>query len=857
MAESLISAVAGGFHNYQEAFQVKSVIMAGGFGTRLRPLTNNLPKPMVPMANRPIIEHIIELLKKHSITDLTALLYFQPELISNHLGDGSAFGVKMSYITPNADLGTAGSVAAAMRTWKEIGTTLVLSGDVLTDIDLRAAVEFHKERKALATIVLTRVENPLPFGIVITDESGRIIRFLEKPSWGEVFSDTINTGIYILEKEALSFMPADREFDFSKDLFPILLENRKPIYGYIAEGYWKDVGSLEEYRAANMDIIQGKVSVRIPGEEMPDKGIWVGRGSRIDFTSRLEGKSVIGENCRIGADTRILNSIIGPDTVIEEGAVVIDSVIWDNVRIASGALLQENVIASSTEINEGAHLAEGVVVSDHCRIGRNATVKASVKVWPRKTVEDEAVLASSLIWGEKWSSRIFAAYGVTGLANIELSPEFAARVGAAYGASLKKGSFVSTSRDAHKTSRMINRAIMTGILSTGVNVHDYGDTPMPVCRFLARGGNEVGGVHTRRSPFDPLLIDLKFFDNRGLDLHPSYEKTIEKLFFREDFERVPIEETGEMIFPIHGFEYYRDGFMSKIDEETIKKASFKMVLDYSHGSPSRIFPEILGRLNCDVIALNATTGGGKTTKTAEEFGKAIGQVSSIVRSLKADMGFYLDSGGEKIFLFDETGEALDGDTALSIVALLAMKCYKDAGRRGVIAVPVTASRAIDSLAGIYGFSVARTRTTARGLMEAAMSEDTLFVGEPTGGFIFPEFQPSFDGMYAIAKILEMLSAQGARFHRLIREIPPSVMLSGKVPCSFEQKGMIMRRLAEDSTGKDTVLIDGIKISFGDDWVAAYPSQDQPYFHLVAEASTEAATKALIDKYSEKIKTWQT
>jgi mannose-1-phosphate guanylyltransferase / phosphomannomutase len=835
---------------------LKSIIMAGGFGTRLRPLTNNLPKPMVPMANRPIIEHIIELLKKHSITDLTALLYFQPDLISERLRDGSAFGVKMSYITPGADLGTAGSVAAAMRTWKEVETTLVISGDVLTDIDLRKAVEFHKKRKAMATIVLTRVENPLPFGIVITDKNGKIIRFLEKPSWGEVFSDTINTGIYILEKATLDFMPKDKEFDFSKDLFPVLLEKKKPIYGYIAEGYWKDVGSLEEYRAANMDIIQGKVSVQIPGEEIPDKKIWVGKGSRIDFTSKLEGTNVIGENCRIEADTRILNSVIGANTVIEEGAVVIDSVLWDNVRVAHGALLQENVIASSTVLEEGAHLAEGVVVSDHCRIGRNSTVKASVKVWPRKTVEDEAVLASSLVWGEKWSSHIFAAYGVTGLANIELSPEFAAKLGAAYGASLKKGSFVSTSRDAHKTSRMLNRAIMTGILSTGVNVHDYGVTPMPVCRFLARGGNEVGGVHTRRSPFDPLLLDLKFFDKRGLDLHPSYEKTIEKLFFREDFERVSIEETGEMVFPIHGFEYYRDGFMSKIDEETIKKASFKMVLDYSYGSSSRMFPEILGRLNCDVIALNATPGGGRTTKTADEFQKAIDQVSSIVRSIKTDMGFYLDSGGEKVFLFDETGEALDGNTALNIIALLTMKCCKDSGRKGAIAVPVTASRAIDRLAETYGFSVTRTKTTTRGLMEAAIIEDTILVGEPTGGFIFPEFQPSFDGMYAIAKILEMLSMQNARFHKLIREIPPSVMVFERVPCSFEQKGMIMRRLAEDSHGKDTVLIDGIKINFGDDWIVAYPSQDQPYFHLVAEASTDAETKALIAKYSEKIKKWQ-
>ena len=829
--------------------------MAGGFGTRLRPLTNNLPKPMVPMANRPMMEHIIELLKKNAITDLTALLYFQPEMISGYLGDGAGLCVKIDYITLTVDLGTAGAVGSAMRKIGGDETTLIISGDVLTDIDLKRAVEFHKRNNSAATIVLTRVENPLPFGIVITDEEGRIVRFLEKPSWGEVFSDTINTGIYILEKKVLDYIPADREFDFSKDLFPLMLEKKEPLFGYIAEGYWKDVGSLEEYRAANMDILQGIVHVEIPGERIEGRRLWVGKGSRIDFTAKLEGSIVIGENCRIEADAKISNSIIGPNSVVEEGAVIRDSVLWDSTRVARGASLHEDVVGSSSEILDQAHIAEGVIVSDHCRIGRNATLKANVKVWPYKIVEDDATLASSLIWGEKWSRNIFSTYGVTGLANIELSPEFAAKLGAAYGASLKKGSVVSTSRDAHKTSRMINRAIMTGILSTGVSVHDYGVTPMPVVRFLARSGTEAGGIHTRRSPFDTQLLDLKFFDSKGLDLHPGYEKTVEKLFFKEDFPRVTMEETGEMSFPIHAFESYQDAFMSMVDAATVSKARFKFVVDYSYGSSSRIFPSILGKLNCEVIALNANLDGSKTTKSADEFQRAMDQLSSIVRSLDADMGFYLDAGGEKVFLFDETGEALDGDTALNIVTLLVLKTSKEAGRIGHIAVPITASRAIDRMAEMYGFTVKRTKTTPRGQMEAAAA-GAVFVGEQSGGYMFPDFQPNFDGMYAVAKILEMLAKHGARLHKLMREIPPSIMVKERVSCSFENKGMIMRRLAEDSRGLETVLLDGIKIKFGEDWIVAYPSQDMPYFILVAEASTEEAARSLVNRYSEKIREWQ-
>lgn len=834
---------------------VEAIVMAGGFGTRLRPLTNSLPKPMVPMVGRPIMEHIIALLKRNSIVDLTTLLYFQPEAIVDYLGDGSTLGVKINHISATVDLGTAGSVAAAMRR-SGCRQALVISGDVLTDIDLKKAIDFHRRKRSLATVVLTRVENPLSFGIVITDKKGRITRFLEKPGWGEVFSDTINTGIYILDKKVLEFIPEAKSFDFSKELLPLLLEQNKALYGFIADGYWKDVGSLDEYRQANMDILHGRVSVDIPGVKSPREGLWMGEGTRIDYTSIIEGTSVVGRDCTIEAGARVVNSIIGDRTVIEEGAVVIDSVLWNDIRIGRGASLQENVVADFTVIGEGAHLGEGAIVSDHCRVGRNSSVLANVKVWPHKHVDDDATLASSLIWGQRWAKNIFSTYGVTGITNLELTPEFAAKLGAAYGASLPKGSVVSSSRDPHKASRMINRALVTGILSTGVNVHDYRSTPMPVVRYIARRCSEVGGFHTRRSPMDPQLMDLKFFDASGLDLHPGQEKTIENLFFREDFARVRFEETGQMDFPAYGLETYQSGFMSLIDVDTIRKAGFKMVLDYSYGSPSSIFPAILGSLNCDVIALNANIDGSKTTRTEREFNESLARLSTIVKSLNADIGVLLDAGGEKIFLVDEVGDIIDVDTALNLVALLVFKTSKASGTKGSIAVPITASRSIELLAQTYGFSVVKTKTATRGLMEAALAEDTLFVGENSGGFIFAEFQPVFDGMFAIAKILEMLAASETLLHSLVREIPPSIMVRERVPCSWEHKGMIMRRLAEDSANKKMTLLDGIRIDMGDDWVIAYPNQNHPYFHILAEASTDEKARELVSIYSSKIKKWQ-
>src|SRR5687768_1616049 len=243
---------------------MKAVIMAGGFGTRLRPLTSNVPKPMAPMVNRPMMYHIVEILKALGIRDITSLLYYSPEAITGYFGDGSAFGVTMRYVQAEADFGTAGSVRNAAEFLDE--RFIIISGDVLTDIDLAKAIAYHESKGSKATIVLTRVPDPLAFGVVMTNDEGRITRFLEKPQWGEVFSDTINTGIYILEPEVLDLIPFKKDFDFSKDLFPHMLREGMGLFGYIAEGYWRDIGNLNEYQTAHLDVLRGKARVNVPGE---------------------------------------------------------------------------------------------------------------------------------------------------------------------------------------------------------------------------------------------------------------------------------------------------------------------------------------------------------------------------------------------------------------------------------------------------------------------------------------------------------------------------------------------------------------------------------------------------------------
>ena len=831
---------------------MKAVIMAGGFGTRLRPLTAHVPKPLVPVGNVPIMEHTVRLLKRHGFTDLLVLLYFMPETITSHFGDGSRWGVHMTYITPAADLGTAGAVRFAAEGSRE--PVLVMSADVLTNFDLEAAAAFHRAKGAEATMVLTQVEMPLAYGIVITDEDGRILRFLEKPAWGEVFSDTINTGIYLLEPSVFGAIPPNRPYDFGKELFPALLASGCSLWGHVARGYWRDVGDLTEYRAAHIDLLQGAIGVDIPGERHEGAGhtVWLGEGARVDYSARLTGSVIVGRGAQIDPGARVGNSVIGADCQVHAGADIQGSVLWDGVEIGAGAVIKEAVIGRKTIVRANAFLAEGVVIADSCRIGEGSVVKANVKVWPYKEVEDGATLAMSLVWGERWSRSLFGRYGVSGLANIELSPEFAAKLGAAFGATVGRRRVMITSRDHHKASRMINRALMSGLLSVGVEVQDLGVAPIPVVRYQVGALGLAGGTHVRKSPYDPQLADVKFFDARGLEIAPDREKAIERLFFMEDFERAPMDEIGTLSFPHAGTDRYRDGLLESVDREVVRKAGLKMVLDYAFGAASSIFPAVLGALGVEVIALNAYLDETRISKTAEEFGRSLHQLSNIVRTLGADLGVLLDTGGEKVFLVDEKGEILPGDLALALVSLLVMRTRPP----GRIVVPITASRAVERMAEEHGFVVTRSRGTSRALTEAALAPDVALVGEEMGGLIFPTFHPAFDGMSAVVRVLEMMARLDVRLHQLTRAVPESYMVRLEVPCPDERKGAVMRRLIEATKHGKVELIEGVRVQMGEDWVAAIPDADRATFHVVAEASDRDAAQRLADEYRERITGWR-
>src|SRR5919206_167691 len=300
---------------------MKAIIMAGGQGTRLRPLTSNQPKPMIRIANLPCMEHIVNLLSRHGFTDVGVTLQFMPDEIRDYFGDGADWGVNMRYSIEDAPPGTAGSVKMAEEQLGLHGERLlIISGDALTDADLTQVVRFHEEKDTEVTMVLKSVENPLDFGIVITEEDGRISRFLEKPAWGQVFSDTVNTGIYLLEPSATAEIPdpEEGEYDFSKELFPKLLDAGRPLYGYITEDYWEDIGTLEQFASAQRDVLDGRAQgIRPPGTRLREN-IYVGRRAQVD-DDELEGPVVIEDNAGSDPDDVEILFFSADATPITEG----------------------------------------------------------------------------------------------------------------------------------------------------------------------------------------------------------------------------------------------------------------------------------------------------------------------------------------------------------------------------------------------------------------------------------------------------------------------------------------------------------------------------------------------------------
>jgi mannose-1-phosphate guanylyltransferase/phosphomannomutase len=827
---------------------MKAVIMAGGQGTRLRPLTSDQPKPMIPIVNAPCMEHIVGLLKRHGFTEIAVTLQFLPDEIRDYFGDGSDWGVDMSYSVEDTPAGTAGSVKMAeQQLGLEGERLLIISGDALTDADLSRLVEFHEENGSEATMVLKSVENPLDFGIVITEEDGRISRFLEKPAWGQVFSDTVNTGIYLLEPSATAEIPdpEDGEYDFSKELFPKLLDEGRPLYGYVTDDYWEDIGTLEQFAGAQRDVLDGKVKgVRPPGTRLREN-IYVGRRAQVG-DDELEGPVVIGENVRIDAGAKVSPySVVADNVVISAGATVERSVIAEGTYIGEGAELIDTLIGRNSYVQARARILERSALGDDVIVGEGATIAPDVKVYPHKTVESGANVTQSLIYETMGLRTVFRRGVVSGKFNVDLTPEFFTRLASSFGTTLDSGAVLTLGRDSSASAQVAKRAMTAALLGTGINIRDLRAAHAGVVRHDVLAGKSSAGAHVRAGG-DPDDVEILFFSADATPITEGDERSVEKAFVREEYRRAHGGDIGELIYPGRVVEQFVERLERAVDRE--KTSGATIVVDFCGGVAGLVASSVFSRLGVSAVVMegfaNANTVGEAGKMDLDE---AIERVARIVPTVDAAFGAVVSPEAEYVQFVDDTGELVPPDVMLA--------CLAERMRPKRAVFPINLSRRFERLVEEGGGKVEMSRTGLGNVAIKAARAGADLASLADGRYIFPSFLPAPDCFMTLASALEVFRETplsevrrrfGDSFGHVVREM---------IECPWSAKGRVMRGLAERfGTDPDAILAEGVLLGVEDGWVLMLPDPDSPEFYVYAESEVaDERPQEIMEEYVDLVK----
>ncbi len=832
---------------------MKAVIMAGGFGTRIQPLTNSRPKPMLPIINRPMMEHTMMTLKDLGIKEFIILLYFKPEIIKEYFGDGSDFGIKITYVVPDDDYGTAGAVKLAEE---YIGDDnfIIISGDLVTDFNFQKIFDYHKSKKSKLTITLTSVDNPLEFGVVIANEDGKIEKFLEKPSWGEVFSDTINTGIYIIEPEILEYIPKRENFDFAKDLFPLLMRKGVDLIAGYANGYWRDVGNPESYREVHDDILSNRLNFKIRGKKQifPDGVLYSDKVYKLDSSIEIIGIVVLGENITLKKGVKLNNVVIGDEVTIGKDSNIRNSVIWDSVSIGRGSKLDSCVICNNNIIGKNFTAKAGMILAEGCVIGDLVKIEKDITIWADKKIEDASIVSSNLILGSRYKNSIFEHGRVIGKSNVELSCEMATKLGEAFGATLPVGATILMARDYSKNSRMLKRAFLGGLLSSGINVIDYSAIPSAIMRCnLSINREYEAGVYFNQKLYDPTSTVITFFNHEALRINSDIAKKVEKAFFKEIFRRVDYSKIGEIRDSQHELEYkrYKSEIENLLKLDKFKCSDCRIAVDMMHGIASEVFPNILNDLGIDNIIFNAHEDSSRLANIKGLIKASNRDMSSIIKALKLDVGFILYPYGQRLDIMCDNGILLSKQTSLSVVLSLLNIEAEKLGIKKRVFLPTWASDIVD-----FEYLDIERGVYANFKSEDLKKYDLVATGE--GNFSFTDFSTHRDSMYATLKILEMIIEHNIKLSELIVTIKKFYYKSTQIACTQALKGKMMRMFLKDAKGKKSSTVDGVKIWLDkNDWILMIPDLYTDNLNLYIQAEDDSRGENILEEYSKKIEKW--
>ena len=769
---------------------MKAVIMAGGEGKRLRPLTLGMPKPMVPLLDRPVMEHIILLLRRHGITDICVTLHYMPQAVMEAFGDGSRLGVRLSYFIEEEALGTAGSVKNCAPHLGEEEPFLVISGDGVCDLDLSAPLEFHREKGALATIVLHRSSTPLEYGLVVTDGEGRVVQFVEKPAWSQVVTNLVNTGIYILSPRVLSSIPAGEERDFGRDVFPALLREGEALYACPAEGYWCDMGDCRAYLACAADALSGKVKLEM-GVPQRSPGVW-------SAGPVPEGVTVVPP-CWIGPETHIgPGSLIGPHTVLGRGSQVgrrslVQRCVLLGARVGDRATLYGAILCRGACARDESVLNEDSVLGENALAERGAAVMEGVRLWPGRAAPAGARLKYSLTGSGRREPVRFGDGGVIrGELGEELGPETLMALGGILGSEGKVGLGFSGGAGA----RMLAQAAESGITAAGGTAlrHDMecaaqaawlGDScRLPVSLFIEQAGER---------------IYLHLFDRAGLPLERSREREIEQALLRGDAPAVSAAGMGS-------WEHLSAGPEAYALDVAARCALYRVPLRPVRAAVSGMSPE-------DRAIAAALEDMGCTVVREWE------------RGIPAFSGSH---GGFQLVAQDESGAILSPQQLLTLVALVEME-----NGGGRLAVPAGASAAVDLVASGFGSAALRLGRDGERARE-----------------LYHRLPWLRDAAFAAARLCARMGATGEKLEELAAKAPRFASWKREVPVSAD-RGEIMRALAGEGAGVPQSG-EGLRIRSGGGWVYLVPLSRRSALKVVAEGPDLELAAELCDFYAGKV-----
>ncbi len=809
--------------------------MAGGEGIRLRPLTSTIPKPMVPIMNKPVLEHIIKLLKNYNINEIGITMCYLPDIIKEYFQDGKKFDVNIKYFLEEEPLGTGGSVLNAKDFLDD--TFIVISGDAFTNINIKEAYDYHKNKNSKATLVLKRENMSLDFGIVSTDKKGKITNFLEKPTWGEVFSDTINTGIYILEPEILEYYKTGDKFDFCRDLFPKLLKDNVSIFGYITKDYWSDIGDLNSYVKTQKDILNGKVdNYKIEGNEI-NNGIYIGENTFIDKGVKLIPPVFIGNNCYINNGV-LLDSyiIINDNCIINENSIIRSSIIWKNSYIRKNLLIKESIICDNSTIENNAKISEGAIIGTECKLESKVAIYSNSKIWPFKKIEKDTHVHHYLTWQQKASKNFFANSKIAGKINIGITPEFGSLLGSSLGTVLGKEDTYILSNDGFSTSCIISEAISSGVLLTGSKVLNITNVILPISRFAVRFYNAAGGIHISTDPIDHDKIYINFINKKGGNIDRNLEKSIKNLLMREDFQRCNAESIKkcQRIEDFSSF-YFQSNMNLITNKDNIEKSNIKIMLTSPSKLVSNLAFKYLEAIGCSAMIACPNNGINQIDDYAAFLDR-------LMKNENIKLGVILNENGQHLSLIDENGEVINEDKYILLASIIALKSKT----LKKIYIPFTTTRAAEELAKNYEAEIIRTKSSDTAILNELFNvskneEDSLL-----------QYRLNFDGISAIGVIISFLVKNNINLKELINEIPDFFIKKIEIPCEFKERERIINQLIKESNKEKLELFEGVKINTEKGWSIVLPLNEKPIIKIYSESFNEEYAEEISMDISEKI-----